>query len=60
MLAYLCVIQAPEDDLRVQRIINNPPRGIGAKSVDSAVSIAAAKGRFDPAEPFCHREAQLF
>jgi DNA helicase-2/ATP-dependent DNA helicase PcrA len=41
MLAYLCVIQAPEDDLRVQRIINNPPRGIGAKSVETAMSIAA-------------------
>ena len=41
MLAYLCVIQAPEDDLRVQRIINNPPRGIGAKSVDTAMGIAA-------------------
>ena len=41
MLAYLCVIQAPEDDLRVQRIINNPPRGIGAKSVETAMGIAA-------------------
>ena len=41
MLAYLCVIQAPEDDLRVQRIINNPPRGIGAKSVETAMRIAA-------------------
>ena len=24
-----------------------------------AVTIAAAKGRVDPAEPFCHRKAQL-
>ena len=40
MLAYLCVIASPNDDLRLQRIINNPPRGIGAKSIDTAMDIA--------------------
>ncbi len=30
MMAYLCVLNNPEDDLRLPRIINNPPRGIGA------------------------------
>ena len=40
MLAYLCVIQTPEDDLRLSRIINNPPRGIGAKSVQTAQELA--------------------
>ena len=29
MLAYLCVIQTPGDDLRLTRIINTPARGIG-------------------------------
>ncbi len=44
MLAYLCVIQAPEDDLRLTRIINNPPRGIGARSVQTATELAQANG----------------
>lgn len=40
MLAYLCVIQSPEDDLRLTRIINNPPRGIGARTVQAATELA--------------------
>ena len=44
MLAYLCVIASPGDDLRLERIINNPPRGIGAKSIETASSIAADRG----------------
>lgn len=41
MLAYLCVIASPNDDLRLMRIINNPPRGIGDKSIEAAQCIAA-------------------
>ena len=41
MLAYLCVIASPNDDLRLLRIINNPPRGIGDKSIETAMNIAA-------------------
>ena len=44
MLAYLCVINNPEDDLRLQRIINNPPRGIGAKTVETAQALALQNG----------------
>lgn len=43
MLAYLCVIASPADDLRLARIINNPPRGIGATSVEKASAIAAER-----------------
>ena len=43
VLAYLCVISTPNDDLRLTRIINNPPRGIGAKSVEAAQEIAASR-----------------
>lgn len=44
MLAYLCVIMAPSDDLRLSRIINTPVRGIGDKTVDVARAIAAQEG----------------
>ncbi|MEA4813454.1 MAG: UvrD-helicase domain-containing protein [Oscillospiraceae bacterium] len=41
MLAYLCVIDNPADDLRLRRIINSPPRGIGAKTIDNIQDIAS-------------------
>ena len=40
MLAYLAVLDNPEDDLRLTRIINNPPRGIGARTVEIAQELA--------------------
>ena len=43
MLAYLCVINNRADDLRLKRIINNPPRGLGAKSVETAERLAVAE-----------------
>ena len=44
MLSYLCVINNRADDLRLKRIINNPPRGIGAKTVETAERLAQAEG----------------
>ena len=44
MLAYLCVIDNRADDLRLKRIINNPPRGLGAKSLETAERLAQAEG----------------
>ena len=44
MLAYLCVINNRADDLRLSRIINNPPRGIGPKAQDTAQRLAQAVG----------------
>ena len=43
--AYLSVIHNPADDLRLLRIINNPPRGIGGTTVERLRAIAAEKGR---------------
>ena len=44
MLAYLCVINNRTDDLRLNRIINNPPRGLGAKTIETAQRLAQAEG----------------
>ena len=44
MLAYLCVIHNPADDLRLKRIINTPTRGIGARTIEVAQEIALREG----------------
>ena len=44
MLSYLCVINNRADDLRLRRIINNPPRGLGAKTLEIAERLALAEG----------------
>ena len=44
MLSYLCVINNRSDDLRLKRIINNPPRGLGAKTVETAERLSQAEG----------------
>ena len=40
VLAYLSVIASPADDLRLSRIINSPPRGIGERSIELVRQIA--------------------
>ena len=45
MLAYLCLIASPSDDLRLVRVINNPPRGIGDKTVETAAEKARESGK---------------
>jgi DNA helicase-2/ATP-dependent DNA helicase PcrA len=43
VVSYLAVVANPNDDLRLLRIINTPPRGIGQKTIDSVAAIAAAE-----------------
>ncbi len=43
MLSYLCVINNRADDLRLKRIINNPPRGLGSKTIETAQRLAEAE-----------------
>jgi len=41
ILAYLCVVNNPNDDLRLMRIINVPARGIGPRTLDDLSEIAS-------------------
>ncbi|MBQ0134262.1 MAG: UvrD-helicase domain-containing protein, partial [Clostridiales bacterium] len=45
VLAYLCTVANPTDETRLLRILNNPPRGIGAAGVERAQALAAREGR---------------
>ena len=45
MLSYLCVINNRNDDLRLRRIINNPARGLGVKTLETAERLAEAEGK---------------
>ncbi len=40
MLSYLCIINNRADDLRLKRIINIPPRGLGAKTIETVQRLA--------------------
>ena len=44
MLAYLCVVSNPADDLRLRRIINTPARGIGTTTIDRIQELAYQQG----------------
>jgi len=54
MLAYLRVIYNPEDDIALLRIINTPPRGIGASTVEALTHNALQAGA-----PLTHALAEL-
>ncbi len=45
MLAYLCVINNPSDDLRLRRIVNTPVRGIGNTTMEKVQYAAAVEGK---------------
>ena len=44
MIAYLQVINNRSDDLRLKRIINNPPRGLGAKTIETVEWLSQSAG----------------
>ena len=43
MMAYLRLVQNPRDDLSIMRIINEPKRGIGGKTVEKLGAYAATR-----------------
>lgn len=45
ILAYLCLVQNTGDDLRLQRIINEPKRKIGNTTVMAVAEIAGQEGK---------------
>ena len=44
VLAYLKVLENPDDEISLRRIINTPPRGIGASSVEQLTAQAVDQG----------------
>ena len=44
MIAYLWVLLNPADELRLRRVVNNPPRGIGERSLAVAAALADEAG----------------
>ena len=44
LMAYFFVLLNPADDLRLTRIVNIPPRGIGAATVEKARGVAEQNG----------------
>ena len=45
ILAYLAVLNNPDDTLRLRRIINEPKRGIGEATVNTAQQVAESLGQ---------------
>ncbi len=43
-LAYLRILENPNDDTSFMRIVNFPPRGIGARSLEQLQDVARAQG----------------
>jgi DNA helicase-2/ATP-dependent DNA helicase PcrA len=44
VLAYLRVLECPDDEVALRRILNTPPRGIGGKSVTQLIEQSTADG----------------
>lgn len=44
ILSYLCLINNPDDNLRLRRIVNEPKRKLGETTMNAVEKIAAAEG----------------
>ncbi len=53
VLCYLRIVDNPRDEVSMLRVINTPPRGIGAKSVETLLAQAVSAG--EPVWEMMHR-----
>ena len=44
LMAYLCVLHNPQDDVNLARAINTPPRGIGDKTIQDLTRWSVSRG----------------
>ncbi len=44
MVAYMRLVQNPADDLSLERIINEPKRGVGAKTLEKLQALSSVRG----------------
>ena len=63
-IAYFRIVMQPHDDLALERIINKPARGVGAKSVEkfhqmARAELAAVEAKCRTAEIDYHRQTRL-
>lgn len=45
MMAYMRLVQNPDDDISLTRIINEPKRGVGQKTLDKLKALASVRGQ---------------
>lgn len=45
ILSYFRILDNPKDEVSLLRVINTPPRGIGAKTVETLLSTAVSNGK---------------
>ncbi len=57
VLAYLRLLESPQDEVSLLRIINTPARGIGKKTIENIIAKAVAAGK--PAWDILESPAQL-
>jgi DNA helicase-2/ATP-dependent DNA helicase PcrA len=53
LIAYLRLILNPADQVGLLRILNTPPRGLGAKTIETLVEVAE-RARLSPAQVLLH------
>ncbi|MDR2296137.1 MAG: UvrD-helicase domain-containing protein [Clostridiales Family XIII bacterium] len=44
ILAYMRLVQNPADDLSFERVVNEPKRGVGGKTLEKLAALASARG----------------